>query len=77
MKTETVKRLYFVEHGPDVSHLWDSGHFDSLKDAFNFAANLPKTPFGEERPFKIIMAKYKRSRVYGDTVEFIDVLKSF
>lgn len=68
-----MKILYFVKFGPDISHLWESKPFDKLKDAQDFAKNLPPTPIGHERPFVIERHKYSKSNVYGDTVSISKV----
>ena len=48
-----MKVTYFVNYGPNNSHLIDCKSFDKLKDAKYFAENLPLTPLGEKRPYKI------------------------
>lgn len=63
-----MKTLWFVNHGPDASHMWESDYFDRLRDAREFAGNLPLTPTGAKRPFVIERVQYVSSRVYGDTV---------
>ena len=35
------KILWFVTYGPDSSHMWEAKPFDKLKDAREFANNLP------------------------------------
>ena len=48
-----MKIIWFVESGPDGSHLFETRVFYRLKDAKEFVKNLPPTPLGEKRPFKI------------------------
>lgn len=60
---------WFVTHGPDPSHLWDSQVFDRLKDAKAYAAQLPPAPIGNSQSYKIERYDYKESQVYGDIVE--------
>ena len=67
------KVIYFVSHGPDRNHLWDSKPFDFLRDAREFARNLPDTPTGEKRPFKIERYRYKECSIYGDLVDISEV----
>ena len=44
------KILWFVKYGPDSSHMWEAKSFDKLKDAREFANNLPLSPTGGVRP---------------------------
>ena len=67
------KVIYFVKYGPDASHQWDAKPFDRLKDAREFARNLPETPTGGERPFKIERYRYKECNIYGDLVDITEV----
>lgn len=65
--------LWFVMYGPDASHMWEAKPFDRLKDAKKFAKNLPLTPTGGERPFKIERYEYTNDKVYGDLVRIREV----
>jgi len=74
----SVKRLvmpvlYFVKSGPDESHMWDVVRFKRLKDARQFASELPLTPGGGARPFAIERYEYKQDEVYGDIVSISEV----
>jgi len=64
-----MKTLWFVSSGPDNSHLWDCQVFQRLKDAKKYAKNLPLTPTGDNRPFKIKKIRYLESNIYGDCVQ--------
>ncbi len=68
-----MKILFFVKYGPDSSHMWDAKPFDRLKDAREFAKNLPKTPTGFERKFKIERFEYSECKIYGDTVRISEI----
>ena len=63
-----MKILWFVTYGPDESHMFESKPFDRLKDAKEFALNLPDKPTGGKRPFLIERYEYHKSNIYGDTV---------
>lgn len=63
------KILWFVTYGPDSSHMWESKSFDKLKDAREFANNLPLSPTDGVRPVMIERYEYIQSRVYGDVVK--------
>ena len=67
------KILWFVKYGPDSSHMWEAKSFDKLKDAREFANNLPLSPTGGVRPATIERYEYIQSRVYGDIVNIRDV----
>ena len=66
------KILWFVTYGPDSSHMWEAKPFDKLKDAREFANNLPLSP-GGVRPTTIERYEYIQSRVYGDIVKISEV----
>ena len=66
--------LWFVKHGPDASHLWETQPFKRLKDAKSFCEKLPPTPIGGERPYKIEKFEYLKSAIYGDTVRISEVI---
>ena len=68
-----AKILWFVKYGPDASHMWDAKHFDTLRDARKFAASLPATPTGGERPFCIDRYEYTQDKIYGDIVKISEV----
>lgn len=68
-----MKKLWFVKYGPDASHMWEAKPFDKLKDAREFAKNLPLTPAGFERPFMIERYEYIQDQVYGDIVRISEV----
>ena len=68
-----MRILYFVTSGPDASHMWDVKPFNRLKDARRFAHDLPLTPYGHVRPFKIERVAYLQDRVYGDIVRISEV----
>ena len=67
------KMLWFVKYGPDASHMWEAKAFDRLKDAREFANNLPPSPTGGVRPRMIERHEYIQSRVYGDVVKIKEV----
>ena len=56
--TKTI--LYFVCSGIDPAHFWEAKAFDRLKDAKAYAQELPPTPQGKERPYRIERWEYKR-----------------
>jgi hypothetical protein len=68
-----TKILWFVKYGPDSSHMWEAKSFDKLKDAREFANNLPLSPTGGVRPTMIERYEYIQSRVYGDVVKIREV----
>ena len=53
--------------------MWETKPFDKLKDAREFANNLPLSPTGGVRPATIERYEYIQSRVYGDIVNIRDV----
>lgn len=63
-----MKILYFVNHGPDRSHLWDAMSFPRLKDALVYVNNLPVTPTGDPRPYRVERFEYSGSAIWGDVV---------
>ena len=67
------KILWFVKYGLDSSHMWEAKSFDKLKDAREFANNLPLSPTGGVRPATIERYEYVQSRVYGDIVKISEV----
>lgn len=71
-----MKTLWFVTHGNDLSHMWDSKHFHRLKDAKEFARNLPPTPAGGKQPYIIEKYSYSKCEVYGDIVQTTEVVRS-
>ena len=64
-----MKTLYFVNHGPDTSHLWDTACFERLRDAKAYCKGLPMTPDGLKRPYRIERHQYIFSAIHGDVVE--------
>ena len=50
-------------------YMWETKLFDKLKDAREFANNLPLSPIGGVRPFMIERYEYTQSKVYGDIVK--------
>ena len=67
------KILWFVKYGPDSSHMWEAKLFDNLKDAREFANNLPLSLTNSLHPFMIERYEYTQSRVYGDIVKITEV----
>jgi hypothetical protein len=67
-KNNRPRVLWFVRYGPDDSHMWESKPFNRLRDAREFAGNLPLTPQGFPRPVKIERFEYVQDQVYGDIV---------
>ena len=51
------KTLWFVTYGPFSSHMWEAKSFDKLKDAREFANNLPLSPTGGVSPTTIELVK--------------------
>jgi len=68
------KVLWFVNHGPNISHLQDVDVFDRLKDAKEFIKKMPLSPSGIKRSFKVSRHKYLHSEVYGDIVNVKSVV---
>ena len=68
-----MKVLWFVQYGPDASHMWEAKPFSRLKDAKKFARNLPLTPTGGKRPVAINRYEYVQDKVYGDIVRISEV----
>ena len=68
-----TKKLWFVNYGPNRSHLWDAKCFDKLRDAKAFAESLPNTPMGDKAPYKIMRHEYLESAVWGDSVKITEV----
>jgi hypothetical protein len=68
-----MSNLWFVESGPDASHLFDVAYFDKLRDAKNFAENLPMTPTGMKRPYRIKKHEYIGHRRFSNTVTVTQV----
>ena len=64
-----MKVLWFVNSGPDRSHMHNCEVFTRLMDAKQHAQSLPKTPHGTERPYAIERAEYVQSKIHGDIVE--------
>lgn len=60
----STKILYFVCSGIDPAHFWDAKPFDRLKDAKEYAQNLPLTPQGLARPYRIERWKYEKANNY-------------
>lgn len=47
------KIMWCVDHGPDESHLVDTGWFYRLRDARQFVSALAPAPIGAPRAYKI------------------------
>ena len=77
MEIKQLKRrgkiLWFVRYGPDASHMWDAKPFTKLREAREFAKDLPETPTGGVRPFVIERYEYVSDNVYGDTIRVREV----
>jgi len=70
-----MKTLYFVSSGPDKSHMWDVDIFEKLRDAKEFARQLPANPMGNDTPFKIERHQYLSSEIWGDIVRKSEISK--
>ena len=68
-----MSNLWFVESGPDGSHLFDVAYFGTLRDAKNFAENLPMTPIGTKRPYRIKKHEYIGYKRFSNTVHATQV----
>jgi hypothetical protein len=54
-----TKTVWFVNSGPDKSHLHDTVSFARLRDAKEYAELLPPTPTGAPRPYRIVRQELK------------------
>lgn len=64
---------WYVNSGPDASHLWDSKLFYRLKDAREYANALPPTPIGHKRPY--VIEKWELPKGYGFAKKLKEVEK--
>lgn len=71
---------WFVNYGPDSSHIFDASIFGTKREARECAARmlLEDRESGKlERAYNIQRAEYKQSNLWGDTVEFSTVEKNY
>jgi len=71
---------WFVNHGPDRSHLFNASIFGTKREARECAARMlmeDREAGRRERAYNIERAEYKDSNIWGDTVEFSMVEKNY
>lgn len=71
---------WFVNYGPDRSHMFESSVFETRRDAREFCAKLmlnDRESGRKERPYNVERAEYKNSGPWGDTVKFSIVEKNY
>lgn len=71
---------WFVNYGPDKSHMFECRVFDSRKESREFCALLQandREAGRKERPYNVERAEYKKSGPWGDTVSFSIVEKNY
>jgi len=70
--------IWFVCSGVDISHMWDAKPCKSLREAKLYAEDLPKSPIGTDRPFRIEKWEYPAGRDKWDTaVQVQTVFKNY
>lgn len=71
---------WFVNYGPDRSHLINAEVFDTRREAREFCASMllrDREAGRSERPYNVERAEYKKSNVWCDTVDFKIVEKNY
>lgn len=63
------KVKWCVSSGPDESHLINVDWFNKLKEAKGFSENLPVTPCGHKRPFKIQRFEFSKGLSFNAQVK--------
>jgi hypothetical protein len=58
--------IWVVSSGLDDSHLIDAKIFNTRREAFAYAEDLPETPYGTQSPYRIERFEYTGSEFSTD-----------
>lgn len=71
-----MKTRWCIESGPDNSHLFDCAWRDTLREAREYVKNLPLTPGGQLRPYKITRYRYESVSRQWERIVDVSVVES-